>query len=83
MIQEIKEWWANRKTKAQQQRKERINIEVNEDYNVIERHGHLYLVVGSRAAAKFDGATTVSEVIATINKARESQIDFKKNEIHF
>lgn len=81
MIQEIKEWWANRKAKAQQQRKERISMEVSEDYNVTERNGNLYLIVGSRAAAKFDGTSTVTEVIATIRKARNAQIDFKKNEI--
>lgn len=81
MIQEIKDWWANHKAKVHQQRKERINNEVNEDYNVIERNGNLYLMVGSRAAAKFDGASTVTEVIAAIKKARNSQIEFKKNEI--
>lgn len=81
MIQEIKEWWANRKAKAQQQRKERISMEVSEDYNITERNGNLYLIVGSRAVAKFDGTSTVTEVIATIRKARNAQIDFKKNEI--
>lgn len=81
MIQGIKEWWANYKAKAQQQRKERMNIEVSEDYNVTERNGNLYLIVGGRAAAKFDGTSTVTEVIAMIKKARNSQIDFKKNEI--
>lgn len=81
MIQKIKNWWAEREHKAQQQRKERINNEVNEDYNCTERNGNLYLMVGSRAVIKFDGTSTVSEVIATIKKARNAQIDFKKNEI--
>lgn len=81
MIQEIKEWWANHKVKLRNKEKERINAEVNEDYNVTERNGNLYLIVGSRAAAKFDGTSTVTEVIATIRKARNAQIDFKKNEI--
>lgn len=81
MIQKIKDWWANYKQKVHQQRKERINNEVNEDYNVTERNGNLYLIVGSHAVAKFDGSSTVTEVIAAIKKARNSQIDFKKNEI--
>ena len=81
MIQEIKKWWVNCKVKAHQQRKERINMEVNEDYNVTERNGNLYLLVGSRVAVTFDDTSTVADVIATIRKARNAQIDFKKNEI--
>lgn len=81
MIEEIKNWWAERQAKAQQQRKEHIVEEVNEEYNVTERNGNLYLMVGNRAAVKIEGQTTVTEVISMIKKARNAQIDFKKNEI--
>lgn len=78
MIQKIKNWWAEREVKAQQQRKDRIVEEANEDYNVTERNGNLYLMAGSRAAIKIDGTTTVTEVITMIKEARNAQIDFKK-----
>lgn len=78
----IKAWWNERKAKAIRERKKRINNDVIEYYNVTERHGHLYLIVECRAVAKFDDTATVSDVINALNRARLSQIDFRKLNNH-
>lgn len=80
MIEFIKNWINGIKEKEVQNRKERINIEVREDYNVTERNGSLYLIVGNRAVSKIEGTTTVTEVVNMVKKARNAQISFKENE---
>lgn len=81
MFEQIKNWWVSRKAKIHQLREERIAKELCINYNVVERHGYLYLVVGDRAVSKIDNTVQVSKVIEMIKKARAAQIDFIKNEI--
>ena len=83
MLQEIKNWWNIFKANIQDARKQSELRKVNEEYNVVEKDGYLYIVCGindystiSRVVARIDGNATANEIIAMIQKARKAQLDY-------
>lgn len=78
LIQYIKNLYFKQKRKEIIRQKERIILEVKEEYNIIERNGTLYLTVGNQAVSKIDEKLSVKEVISLLNEARNAQISFKE-----
>lgn len=83
ILQEIKNWWNVRKANIQNARKQSELRKVNEEYNVVEKDGYLYIVCGindystiSRVVARIDGNATANEIIAMIQKARKAQLAY-------
>lgn len=83
MLQEIKNWWNVRKANIQNARRQSELRKINEEYNVVEKDGYLYIVCGindysssSRVVAKIDGNVTANEIITMIQKARNAQLAY-------
>lgn len=83
ILQEIKNWWNVRKANIQDTRRQSELRKINEEYNVVEKDGYLYIVCGindysfsSRVVTKIDGNATANEIIAMIQKARKAQLAY-------
>jgi hypothetical protein len=77
-IEKIKTAFSNYKRSHRQSAIHRLIAEINDIYQLTERDGNLYLVVGSRAVKKFEDAITVDEAIRELEAARNAEISYAK-----
>lgn len=73
----ISEWLSDRKREREEQRRKIVSEEAQEEYNVTERNGSLYLVAGTFAVREIDDSFTVKQVLDILRKAREAHVSFK------